>query len=241
MSLFPSVVRFGVGALVLLGGVLLAARPAEAALLTFDDITLGPDGRANVFGFYQDPASTFLLLGDFQARGPGADADLTAETSTGSGTVSTSLAPFSGGPVTLIDADATPFTLRSIDIARDVRVNEPGSGVSYPQVTFTGTTSGGAIVSQTFVVDQADFFFQTFSFSSDFTDLVAVSWTQPAFGTADPDAPGSILGLHQFDNIRIGAAIAPVPEPATLSLLGLGAAIAMRRGRQSLARRRRGA
>jgi len=233
MSVFPSVVRFGVGVLVLLGGILVGARPAEAAVLTFDDIPLGPDGTANAFGFYADPASTFMVLGDFQARGTGALAALTPETSSGSGAVSTSLAPFGPNTITLIDASSTPFTLTSIDLAREFAFNDPSSGISYPQVTFTGTKTGGAVVSQTFVVDQTDFFFQTFSFSSDFTDLLTVSWQQPAFGAADPDAPGLFLGLHQFDNIRIGAVTSPVPEPATLTLLGLGAAIVMLRGRKS--------
>lgn len=208
---------------------LALAGAVRADVIDFEDIPLGPDGTASVFGLYQAPGSEFLLLGDFQARGPGANAALTPETFEGSGVITTSLAPFGGGIVTLTHETGLPFTLVSIDLAREFLFNNPSAGVSYPEVTFTGTKVGGGTVEQTFAVDQAGFFFETFAFSPDFTNLLVVNWTQPLFGTPDPNNPGRILGLHQFNNIVVNV----IPEPSSMALLGLGVAGIV------LARRRR--
>ncbi|QDV35127.1 PEP-CTERM sorting domain-containing protein [Tautonia plasticadhaerens] len=203
-------------ALALLG---LASTPSSASVLTFDDIALGPDGTANVFGLYEDPGSGFFLAGDFQARGAGATSSLTPETSEGSGMITTSLAPFGPGLVTLTHEDGLPFELVSIDLAREFQFNDPSAGVSFPEVTFTGILAGGGTVSQTFSVDQEGFFFRTFAFSGAFTGLAAVTWEQPAFGVPDPNNPGRILGLHQFDRIAVNV----VPEPSSMGMVVLGA------------------
>ncbi len=203
-------------AVLALWGVFGASSRAEQ--ITFEDIPLGPDGTANVFGLYQAPGSEFLLLGDFQARGPGADAALTPETSDGSGVITTSLAPFGGGVITLTHQDGLLFNLGSIDLAREFLFNNPSVGVSYPEVTFIGTKGDGTTVTQTFSVDQEGFYFNTFTFSADFTNLLTVNWTQPLFGTTDPNDPNLILGLHQFDNIVVNV----IPEPTSLSLIVLG-------------------
>ena len=117
---------------------------------------------------------------------------------------------------------------------REFRFNDPSAGVSYPEVTFTGTKADGTTVVQTFQVDQTGFFFKTFTFSN-FTDLVSVNWTQPLFGTTDPNNPNLILGLHQFDNITLNV----VPEPSSMSLicLGIGGLVL---GRHAIGRRRSG-
>lgn len=209
------------GLLAILALFAAAASPARASVtLDFEDIALGPDGTANVFGFYEDPGSGFLVLGDFQARGPGAIFSITPETSEGSGVITTSLAPFGGTTepaiVSLTHQDSLPFTLVSIDLARENLFNNPSNnGILYPVVTFEGITTGGETVTQTFEVNQEGFYFQTFTFSSDFTNLLSVNWGQPPF-SSDPGSPG----LHQFDNIVVNV----VPEPSTLTLCGLGMA-----------------
>ena len=65
----------------MLGLVAGAAGQARAAIvLDFEDITLGPDGTANVFGVYRPAGSDFFLMGDFQARGDSASSSITPET-----------------------------------------------------------------------------------------------------------------------------------------------------------------
>jgi hypothetical protein len=119
------------------------------------------------------------------------------------------LAAFVPATVTLTQTNGQPFSLLSIDLARNFAFDPP------PAVTFTGTLAGGGTVSETFSVTTASppLSFQTFDFTG-FTGLTSVSWDQGA----------ASQGVHQFGAIRLstGAATA-VPEPASLTLLSLGA------------------
>jgi hypothetical protein len=105
--------------------------------------------------------------------------------------------------ITLTHDDGTPFSLLSIDLARNFPFDPA------PTVTFIGTKAGGGTVTESFTVTTPEGVraFQTFAFTG-FTDLVSVSWGQPVL--AD--------GLHQFDTIRL----AVIPEPSTLTLAGIG-------------------
>lgn len=111
------------------------------------------------------------------------------------------LSSFSPATITLVRTDSAPFSLTSIDLARNFAFDPA------PTVTFTGTLNGGGTVTQTFTVTTASppLAFQTFNFTG-FNNLSSVSWSQ-----------GVPTGnLHQFTNIHVDAATAP--EPASLAL-----------------------
>ncbi len=122
------------------------------------------------------------------------------------------LAAFSPATITLTQTSGEPFTLLSIDLARNFEFDPA------PTVTFTGTLAGGGTVSETFMVTTppppSPPGFETFSFTG-FTGLTSVSWDQPLFN----------LGLHQFTNITLSTGV--VPEPSALTLLALGMPLAL--------------
>src|SRR5262249_20703998 len=134
----------------------------------------------------------------------------------------TSVAAFGPATITLTRDDGTAFNLLSIDLAREFRFNTPDVGQAYPEVTFTGTTTGGGIVMQTVTADHGDFYFRTFTFSSSFTNLLSVSWEQPLFTSGTPNEPAP--GQHQFDNVVLSTT--SVPEPSSAVLAGWAVAIA---------------
>ena len=122
------------------------------------------------------------------------------------------LAAFSPATITLTQTSGEPFSLISIDLARNFEFDPA------PTVTFTGTLAGGGTVTETFMVTTppppSPPAFETFNFTG-FTGLTSVSWDQ-----ADPAA-----GLHQFTNIHLSTGV--VPEPASLTLLALGIPLAL--------------
>lgn len=101
--------------------------------------------------------------------------------------------------VTQLTRDSgVPFTLSSIDL-------DSYNSLTVT-VTFTGSLSGGGTVTQAFTTDATQRSLQTFTFSSSFTNLTAVQWTQ-----ASP--------FHSFDNIVAGDAGPPgvaTPVPPTI-------------------------
>ena len=121
------------------------------------------------------------------------------------------------GQITLTQLNGDLFSINSIDLAE--------FGQNYtPTVTFTGTKANGSIVTDNFTLDGSfpqltlDGRSETFLFSSEFTNLVSVSWNQ---GSQAPS--NSPKNFHQFDNIVVdGAAIATVPVPAAAWLFGSG-------------------
>jgi hypothetical protein len=114
------------------------------------------------------------------------------------------LAAFSPATITLTQTNGNPFSLLSIDLARNFAFD------SAPSVTFTGTLADGGTVMETFTVTTSSppLVFQTFDFSG-FTNLTSVSWGQ---GTQ---------GVHQFTNIVIPTGVVPEPPASTLLALGI--------------------
>ena len=102
-----------------------------------------------------------------------------------------------GDTARLTQVNGALFTLSSIDLAT-LYSTEPVS------VTFNGLKSDSSTVTQSFTTSAQRAILENFTFSSDFTNLVSVTWTQ--------DIPG-----HQFDNINVTA----VPwETDSLPIIG---------------------
>jgi hypothetical protein len=127
------------------------------------------------------------------------------------------LSAFAPGTITLSQINGDPFSLLSIDLARNFAFEQA------PATTFTATLAGGGTVTATFAVTTSSppLTFQTFDFTG-FTNVSSVSWDQDVDGTE---------GVHQFTKIhlRTGAA---VPEPPALVLLALGVPLALAHARR---------
>jgi hypothetical protein len=132
------------------------------------------------------------------------------------------VAAFSPATINLAQTSGDPFSLLSIDLARNFEFDPA------PTVTFTGSLVGGGTVSESFTVTTPSGAgaFQSFSFTG-FTNLKSVIWDQPTFD----------LGLYQFTNINLStAAGSAIPEPSSLviamTLFGGGGLASIRRRRQ---------
>jgi hypothetical protein len=119
-----------------------------------------------------------------------------------------------GAFTALAQQNGNPFAIFSIDLA----FTNPGQ-TGTADVTFTGVKSDTSIVQQIFTVGPGFVpAMQTFNFSSDFGDIVSLTWLQ---GSAS----------MQFDNINADteAVAAPAPAPLGLALFGLAGITALRR------------
>lgn len=118
-------------------------------------------------------------------------------------------ASFAPATITLTRLDAQPFSLLSIDLARNFAFDPP------PTVTFTGAISGGGSITESFSVTSTSppLVFQGFTFAG-FTDVTSVSWLQPASGPT----------VHQFANVHLGP-VAALPEPSSVELALLAIAL----------------
>lgn len=129
---------------------------ASADLITFEGLTPGSTGVTT----YAEGAYTF-------------SSNLDIFVGFNFGAVTSSPFVFPSNAVSQFHLNARTFDLLSIDLG-------PLNGSVGPQnVTFIGTRAAGGTVSQSFTTGGA-FAFQTFTFGSEFSDLVAVDWTPNA-------------------------------------------------------------
>jgi len=126
-----------------------------------------------------------------------------------------------GPSITVSPIAGGPFTLRSMDIS------EAHEFARAHQVLVSGIRFGGGINPAPLTLSLDAFStnppgpngFQTFTFGSDWENLASIT----LLGTGD------LLAYWALDNIVVADA---VPEPATLTLLGLGSAYLIRRRRR---------
>jgi hypothetical protein len=123
----------------------------------------------------------------------------------------------SGSPstITLQRSGGGTFDLLSIDLGQF----RPGPALA-GDVTFTGVRADSSTVTETFQLPSTavgqPLVLQTFAFTG-FTDLTSVRWD---------GGPGvtPFEHFHQFGDIELQVGAAAVPEPAALTLFGLGLA-----------------
>jgi hypothetical protein len=211
---------FGTLAVVIVGMAATSSPVRGDTVLDFNDV---PPGTLAVFNPFQSQGFTLTSTsGGFVFDSP----------DTGNGTPqpvgnnpffagANGLAAFAPATITLVQTSGDPFSLLSIDLARNFAFDPA------PTVTFTGTLAGGGTVTETFMVTEPPGFpqsFTPFNFTG-FTNLTSVSWNQP-----DPAA-----GLNQFTDITLST----VPEPASIVTGGIGAMLVAVAGFRARRRRER--
>ena len=204
--------------LLALGAMIVAvsAGSARGAVLDFEDLPLDPSmispgGDRLSRGFLFDSALDHIHVDD-DSWG----------TANGSRFLVIDLTP---NPVAFAPASGAPFSLTSMDISEAHTLNAWSR-----QIEVTGTKVGGATVFTVLTLDGninaavLGNYFETFTFDSTWTDLASVVLNGIGAQCCG-QPPGN---YYAVDNIVVD--VAAVPEPGTLSLVGLGAAyIAVRR------------
>jgi hypothetical protein len=199
---------------------------AQATTITFEDHAVPPGTASPLLG---DTASGGFLFD--MASNAYQFANNSAKVDNGS-TYIVVQGDLRGDPIsqtTFSRIGGTPFALTSLDFA-EWQSDIPGSHAYPQQITVTGNRLGGGTVSAILLPDGifdgpgglTDF--QTRSFDPQWTNLTSVV----LLGTG---ATTGTLNYFAIDNIVI--ADASVPEPASLSLLGVGAACMLRRRRHN--------
>jgi hypothetical protein len=186
---------------------LAAGGQVLADTITFDNFAA--DASADLLKNYV--AQSYTESG-FQLQNSGFLSSLISPDASNPFNRGTALAATVGAKITLTAAGGASFDLQSIDINQ---FTTPGRRDS---ITFTGVTSGGGTVTQTFSLSAG---FPTYTFDSDFASVKSVSWKESLLINKDV----------QVDNIQVSA----VPEPETYAMLlaGLGLLGCIRRRKQA--------
>ena len=196
---------------------------AQGATITFEDhavssgTALPLSGDTTSGGFFFDMASNVYQFANNSALVDSGSTYMVIE----------------GDPLsqtTFSQIGGAPFALTSIDFA-EWQSDSPGSHAYPQQIMVTGNQIGGTTVFATLFPDgifdgpggQPDF--QTFTFGPQWANLVSVV----LLGTG---ATTGSLNYFAIDNVGVDTAAA-VPEPGTLSLLGLGSAYLFGRRRRN--------
>jgi len=125
-------------------------------------------------------------------------------------------------PITISPIGGGHFALNAIDLSEA----HPDPCCFATQVSVTGNLFGGGTISTIFTLPTKGTatanYFQTFTFGAGWDNLSSFVVHGQGGG-----------GYYAMDNIVVSAGATPVPEPGTLTLLGLGAAYVVRRRQRS--------
>jgi hypothetical protein len=186
---------------------LLPGLPARGDLINFED---APPGSLYIFAPHN--------VGDYTLNTSGQGFDVNSPTAGNGASQTPGNNPYYAGENGLhADGigwsvgrqDSGPFTLNSIELARNNK-NDPT-----PTITFFGNLAAGGTVQQTIVVNQSanPLTFQTYNLTG-FTNVKGVSWS------------------HENNPIQVGNFNLTVPEPASVCvILVSGASLLLRRRR----------
>jgi hypothetical protein len=182
-----------------MGIMLITAATADAAVLDFEDISLG--GATAIF---INPVDS----GGFRFSGP---SNFGVENNS-EGASNDSNHLFAQDSASMVQLNSDAFNLLSFDFGEDFF--EPGLFDYYPTtLEVRGYTAGGGVVSISFEVDGL------FDGSGGFPDFQSVSLT--GFSNLQSvefiGSGGSLGNTFVLDNIQVS----PIPEPASIGLLGL--------------------
>jgi PEP-CTERM motif len=217
-------------ALVLAGSV----GNAQATTITFEDLPLdeaGIGGDRTSGGFFFDTATDHSHI--VQAA---------ATWGTGNGTHFMMIDDVGGthppptNPLTFSPVSGALFTLTSIDISEAGGIGPINLSTTARKIKVTGNQFGGGIVTATlnldlnFIDNQPANYFQTFTFDPAVWGNLSSVVLQGTGALCCGNIPGMGGNYYGIDNIVVTAA---VPEPGTLTLLGLGSAYLIRRRRSN--------
>lgn len=192
--------------------LLLAAMPARASAttITFDDLGVAPGTQLN------PPAGVGIVsFGYNYTPGPNNASGLN-DLHMDNGSVGPWDGTTGGGThddVVLAEVGGGTFSMQGFDFAGFAGGEMPFNVV--------GNLFGGGTITAFFTPDGISdnlgslVDFQTFAVGAGWNNLTAVTWNHSGAGT--------VQGLFYLDNIKVDQSTA-VPEPATLTLLGLGMA-----------------
>ena len=199
-----------VTALVLAGSI----GNAEAVVITFEDLPLDPPGTASgdhtSGGFFFDTLLDHSHIDDGTSWGTSNGTNIMVIDAFGGAANNVTFSPIGGGVFTLTEIHLSKANTFSTTSALAVQV--------------IGNLLGGGTVSTTLTLAPA-FSFTAFAFDSSWTNLTSVVLNGVGATCCGP-VPGNYFAI---DNIAVTA----VPEPAMLSLLGLGAAFLLGRRRRN--------
>ena len=202
---------------------------AQAATITFEDLTLdtgGAGGDRTSGGFFFDTALDHSHIDN-------------GTWGTSNGTQFMMIDNVAVNPnginnaTTFSPTVGAPFTLTSIDISEAGGIGSISTTAR--QIEVTGNLFGGGTVSTllnldlNFIDGVTANYFQIFTFDPTWMNLSSVSLNGIGGQCCGP-IPGNYFAI---DNIVVDVAATQVPEPGTLSLLGLGSAYLFGRRRRN--------